>query len=54
VLPQGAKDLHNFLQMLHPSLDKGDDVIQIYDHKRVSEKSQDIIHHPHECRLRNS
>jgi hypothetical protein len=37
------------LQMFFPSFVEYEDVIQIYNHKRVCEWLQDIIHHPHEC-----
>jgi hypothetical protein len=49
LLQQGVQDLLNVLQMFFPSSIEDEDVIQIYDHKRVCEQLQDIIHHPHEC-----
>jgi hypothetical protein len=36
------------LQVFRPILSIHEDVIQIHHHKRIGEKSQDIIHHPHE------
>jgi hypothetical protein len=49
VLSQGAQDLLDVLQMFFLGPTEYEDVIQIYDHKRVCEWPQDIIHHPHEC-----
>jgi hypothetical protein len=36
------------LQVFFPSLVVDEDVIQIHHQKIISERSQDIIHHPHE------
>jgi hypothetical protein len=46
-----SRDLLNVLQMLYQIFDKDDNVIQIYDHKRVYEQPQDVIHHPYGCFL---
>ena len=36
------------LQVFLPTLVEYEDVIQIHQHKRIDERPQDIIHHPHE------
>jgi hypothetical protein len=36
------------LQVFHPTLVEDEDVIQIHHHKRIGERPQYIIHHPHE------
>jgi hypothetical protein len=36
------------LQVFHPTLVEDEDIIQIYHHKIIGERPQDIIHHPHE------
>jgi hypothetical protein len=36
------------LQVFRPTLVEDEDVIQIHHHKRIDERSQDIVHHPHE------
>jgi hypothetical protein len=51
MLMHSASDLFNVLQMFFPSFVEYEDFIQTYDHKRVYEGPQDIIHHPHECCL---
>jgi hypothetical protein len=39
----------NVLQMFYPSYAKDEDVIQMFDHKRVCEWMEHVIHNPHEC-----
>ena len=36
------------LQVICPMFSKNEDVIQIYDHKRIGERSKDIVHQSHE------
>jgi hypothetical protein len=36
------------LQVFGPSLVVNENVIQIYNYKSIGERSQDIVHHPHE------
>jgi hypothetical protein len=36
------------LQVFLPSLVVDEDVIQMHHYKRIGERPQDIIHHPHE------
>jgi hypothetical protein len=48
VFPQGVKNLLNMLQVFEPSLVVDEDAIQIYHYKSIGERSQYIIHHPHE------
>jgi hypothetical protein len=36
------------LQVFYPILVEDEDVIQIHHDKRIHERPQDIIHHPHE------
>jgi hypothetical protein len=36
------------LQVFHPTLVEDEDIIQIYHHKIIGERPQDIIHQPHE------
>jgi hypothetical protein len=36
------------LQVFHPILFEYEDAIQIHHHKRIGERPQDIVHHPHE------
>ena len=51
MLPQGLKGLLNVLQVFLPTLVEDEDVVQIYNHKRVGKGSQDVIHQPHKsCR----
>ena len=38
----------NVLQVFFPTFVEDEDVIRIYNHKRIGEWPQDIIHHPHE------
>ena len=44
MLSKSVEDLVNVLQVIFPTFVENEDVIQIYDHKRIGEKSQDIIH----------
>ena len=39
--------LLNMLQVIFTNLVEDEDAIQIYNHKRVGERPQDVIHHPH-------
>ena len=48
MLLHSLEDLLNVLQILNPILDEDEDIIQIYDHKRIDEGPQNVIHHPHE------
>jgi len=34
--------------MYYPSFTEDEDVIKIYNYKRIGEWSQDVVHHPHE------
>jgi hypothetical protein len=36
------------LQVFHSTLSEYEDIIQIYQHKRIGERPQDIIHQDHE------
>jgi hypothetical protein len=36
------------VQVICPTFVENEDVMQIYDHKRIGESSQDIIHQDHE------
>jgi hypothetical protein len=49
MLSQGTQDLLNVIQMFVPGFSKYEDVIHIYDYKRVCKWPQYIIHHLHEC-----
>jgi hypothetical protein len=48
VLSQSVQNLLNMFQVFHPNISKDGDFIQIHHHKRIGERPQDIIHHPHE------
>jgi hypothetical protein len=45
---KGIEDLLDVLQVLFPTFATNEDVVQIYNHKRIGEWSQDIIHQYHE------
>lgn len=45
VFLQGPQELLNVLQLFYPGSIEVEDVIQIYNHKRVCEWSYDITHH---------
>jgi hypothetical protein len=38
----------NMLQVFYPNIVEDEDIIQIYHHKRIGERPQDIIHQPNE------
>jgi hypothetical protein len=38
----------NVLQVFYPTLAEYEDVIQIYNHKGICERQEDVIHQPHE------
>ena len=48
VLPKSVEDLSKVLQVIYPTFAENEDVIQMYDHKRIGERSQDIVHQSHE------
>ena len=48
MLPQSVQNPLNMLQVFYPSIVVDEDFIQIHHHKIISERSRDIIHHPHE------
>jgi hypothetical protein len=48
VFSQSVENLLNVLQVFCLILVEDEDVIQIFHHKRIGERMQDIIHHPHE------
>ena len=51
MLPKSVEDLLNVLQLICPTFVENEDVVQIYDHKRIGERLQDIVHQSHEsCR----
>ena len=47
VLLRGLKEFLNVLQVLLPTLNEGEDFIQIKNHERVGEGLQYVIHQPH-------
>jgi hypothetical protein len=38
----------NMLQVFHPTFVEDEDIIQMYHHKRIGERPQDILHQRHE------
>ena len=48
MLSKSVEDLVNVFQVIYLTFAENEDVIQIYDHKRTSERSQDIVHQSHE------
>jgi hypothetical protein len=48
MLSQSVQHLLNMLQVFYPIIVVDEDVFQIHHQKRIGERMQDIIHHPHE------
>jgi hypothetical protein len=48
MLPHGARDMVNALQMFSQSFVEDKYIIKIYDHEIIYEQPHDIVHHPHE------
>ena len=48
MLSKSVEDPLKLLQVIFPTFAENEDVIQIYDHKRIGERSQDIVHQSHE------
>ena len=48
MLSKSVEDLLKVFQVIFPNFVENENVIQIYDHKRIGERSQDIVHQSHE------